>query len=101
MRFHPGDIYAFEFNCPWFGHHRCGYQVEKGRLAGAVGAYQSDDLAAFDLEIDIGYGSKAAEVLGDSLTFKYWHISLSKAAAAAPAPARPRRPGYKVSLSTG
>ena len=39
--------------------------VDRGGLAGAVGAEERDDLARLDLEVDAADGVDAAEVLGD------------------------------------
>ena len=47
-----GDVLAVERDPAVIGRDLAGGHAEAGRLAGAVGAEQTDDLAEADLEID-------------------------------------------------
>src|SRR5690606_3153292 len=48
------------------GDVEAGEAVEEGGLAGAVGADETDDLAAVDGEVDAAYGGESAEAHGDA-----------------------------------
>src|SRR5262249_49389082 len=50
-----------------------GDDVERGRLPGAVGADQADDLPGADLEGDAVKRDDAAEALGDAVDFEESH----------------------------
>ena len=71
IRLHPGDVghlavdIELDGSLAWLIDAR--QQVEEGRLAGAVGSDQSDQLPFADLHADIGNGAKSAEVLRQSL----------------------------------
>ena len=50
-----------------------GDQVEDGRLSGAVGPDEADDLALLHLEAEIVHGPEAAEVFRQALGFEKRH----------------------------
>ena len=49
---------------PAVGAQQAAHHLERGRLAGAVGAEQAEDLAAADAEADVVGGGEVAEPLG-------------------------------------
>src|ERR1043166_2300726 len=58
-----GDIRAGEHDAPGVGRIDAVDQVEHGRLAGAVRAYQAEDLALADRKTHVLHGAHAAEAL--------------------------------------
>ncbi len=72
MRFggRVGDVDAVEDDAPFARPQIAGDAVEEGRLAGAVGADEADDLARFDMQIGAGDRLEAAEGFRDLLGAK-------------------------------
>ena len=52
VRRHPGDVAPVEADDAGIRRQRAGDQIQRGGLAGAVGAEQADDLAGVDRQID-------------------------------------------------
>ena len=65
VRLGAGDLLALEPDLALGRGVDAGHRVEAGRLAGAVGADQAEDLAAADLEVDVVEGHDAAEAQRD------------------------------------
>ena len=65
-----GDVLSIEDDAAAGGWQELGQQVEYGGLAGAVGADQGVDMAATDLQIDVGYCRKALELLRQAGSFQ-------------------------------
>jgi hypothetical protein len=62
-----GDVAAVEEDLAAAGRQELGNQVETGGLAGAVGADQGVDVAAFDLEVDLADRRESLDSLVSSL----------------------------------
>src|SRR5439155_22887508 len=67
---HVGDILAVEPDRALRRRQHAGDEIEQRRLAGAVGADQTDDLAAADRDRDVAVGDEAAEPLPDATSFE-------------------------------
>ena len=57
---------AVELEFAGVGRQRAGDDLQQGRLAGAIGADQSVDLAFDDVEINVAQGVHGAEALADA-----------------------------------
>ena len=68
-----GDILAGKEDLAVVGSDLPGGHAEAGRLAGAVGAEQADDLADIDLEIDAVHNLAAAVKLHQPARFQDGH----------------------------
>src|SRR5262249_59739009 len=60
----PGDVLAVEDDRAGGGPQEAAQEIEAGRLAGAVGSDEADDLAFLDGEVDVVARGQAAEVAG-------------------------------------
>ncbi len=78
-----GDVHVVEDDAAGVGLDHAAGHAEAGRLAGAVGPQQADDLALIDAEIDAVDDAPRAVVFHQSLDFKHgnrsvfgcgWHV---------------------------
>jgi hypothetical protein len=63
---HRRDVAAIIGDPPAGGSEELGQQIEAGRLAGAIGAYQSVDAAAAHRQVHAVDSDKALELLGQA-----------------------------------
>ena len=54
-----------------------GDHVEDGRLAGAVGSNEADDLTMLELDVEVGNGTQATEELREMLNIEESHYALT------------------------
>src|SRR5690606_18701804 len=69
----PGDVDAVEDDLAFVGREDARDHVEQGRLPGAVGADDRDDLALLHGEVDTSDGLDATEGLLEILDLEEWH----------------------------
>ena len=72
---------------PLVGLSAAEIEVEESGLAGAVRPDEPEYLSLVYIEVDVRHRGEAAEMLGDSLTFKQMHVDLLSACAKLAGPA--------------
>jgi hypothetical protein len=60
---------AQDFHCPGGRSQQPEHHADGGRLAGAVGAQETEDLPTSDLEVDPRHGSEVAEAFGQATSY--------------------------------
>ena len=65
MRLLALEVHPAIFHRALGGREEAGHDVERRRLAGAIGPDQADDFALRDMEVHIGNRDQAAEMNGD------------------------------------